>query len=77
MVDVDVDNTKKMDTWQTLLTRVCQDKDLDILCRMDVLEVIELRTSNWERKSSEVPSSPKLVYSRGDLLALATSSLAR
>ena len=77
LVDEVEDNKKKLDIMQTLLTKLCKDKNLDIFCRLEVLEVIELRTSNWVRKEREVSSSPNLVYSRADLLALAESSLAR
>eukprot|EP00092_Neocalanus_flemingeri_P020867 GFUD01022605.1.p1 GENE.GFUD01022605.1~~GFUD01022605.1.p1 ORF type:complete len:287 (-),score=121.78 GFUD01022605.1:95-955(-) len=41
----------KLDTLQTLLTKICQDRDLDLVLRLQVLEVIELRTLGW--KSNE------------------------
>eukprot|EP00092_Neocalanus_flemingeri_P090334 GFUD01114412.1.p1 GENE.GFUD01114412.1~~GFUD01114412.1.p1 ORF type:complete len:283 (+),score=114.14 GFUD01114412.1:59-907(+) len=41
----------KLDTLQALLTKICQDRDLDLVLRLQVLEVIELRTLGW--KSNE------------------------
>eukprot|EP00092_Neocalanus_flemingeri_P030666 GFUD01033298.1.p1 GENE.GFUD01033298.1~~GFUD01033298.1.p1 ORF type:complete len:283 (-),score=122.03 GFUD01033298.1:181-1029(-) len=41
----------KLDTLQTLLSKICQDRDLDLVLRLQVLEVIELRTLGW--KSNE------------------------
>jgi len=41
----------KMDKLQSLLTKVCQDSSLDLILRLQVLEIIELRTLAW--KSNE------------------------
>merc|ERR1712025_27505 len=38
---------EKMDIMQTLLTKICQDTQLNLELRLQVLEVIELRTLNW------------------------------
>jgi len=45
-------NKGKMDTMHTLLTKICQDSQLDVLLRLQVLEVIELRTLGWERSEA-------------------------
>jgi len=37
----------KMDITHTILTKICQDSQLDVLLRLQVLEVIELRTLGW------------------------------
>ena len=42
----------KMDTLHTLLTKICQDSQLDVLLRLQVLEVIELRTLGWVRSEA-------------------------
>jgi len=42
----------KMDTMHTLFTKICQDSQLDVLLRLQVLEVIELRTLGWVRSEA-------------------------
>jgi hypothetical protein len=49
---LDITYKDKMDIMQTLLTKICQDSQLDLVLRLQVLEVIELRTLGW--KSNEV-----------------------
>ena len=44
---LDIDNKDKMDIMQTLLTKICQDTQLNLELRLKVLEVIELRTLDW------------------------------
>jgi len=44
---LDVDHKDKMDIMQTLLTKICQDTQLNLELRLQVLEVIELRTLDW------------------------------
>ena len=41
-------HSTKLDTLQTVLSRLCQDSRLDIVLRLRLLEVIELRTLKWE-----------------------------
>ena len=45
---LDMNHKNKMDTLQTLLSRVCQDNQLELYIRLQVLEVIELRTLGWK-----------------------------
>jgi len=45
-------NKDKMDTMHTLLTKICQDSQLEVLLRLQVLEVIELRTLGWVRSEA-------------------------
>jgi len=45
--ELDKKHKEKMDIMQTLLTRICQDTQLNLELRLQVLEVIELRTLNW------------------------------
>ena len=42
----------KLDTLQTLLTELCKDETLELVLRLKVLEVIELRTMGWRASSS-------------------------
>jgi len=48
---LDMNHKDKLDSLQTLLTKICQDSQLDLVLRLQVLEVIELRTLGW--KSNE------------------------
>ena len=41
-------HSTKLDTLQTVLAGLCQDSRLDIVLRLRLLEVIELRTLKWE-----------------------------
>jgi len=45
---LDMNHKSKMDTLQTLLSRICQDNQLELYIRLQVLEVIELRTLGWK-----------------------------
>jgi len=49
---LDINHKDKLDILQILLTKICQDTELDLVLRLQVLEVIELRTLGW--KSNEV-----------------------
>jgi len=40
-------NMDLMDITHTILTKICQDSQLDVFLRLQVLEVIELRTLGW------------------------------
>ena len=42
----------KLDSLQTLLTELCKDETLELVLRLKVLEVIELRTMGWRASSS-------------------------
>ena len=42
----------KLDSLQTLLTELCKDESLELVLRLKVLEVIELRTMGWRASSS-------------------------
>ena len=42
----------KLDTLQTLLTELCKDETVELVLRLKVLEVIELRTMGWRASSS-------------------------
>ena len=42
----------KLDTLQTLLMELCKDETLELVLRLKVLEVIELRTMGWRASSS-------------------------
>jgi len=44
---VDSSHKDKMDVMQSLLTKICQDTQLNLELRLQVLEVIELRTLSW------------------------------
>merc|ERR1719147_664635 len=44
---LDEKHKEKMDIMQTLLTKICQDTQLNLELRLQVLEVIELRTLSW------------------------------
>jgi len=49
---IDMNHKDKMDILLGFLATICQDRDLDLLLRLQVLEVIELRTLGW--KSNEM-----------------------
>ena len=38
---------EKMDMMQTVMTKICQDRQVDLLIRLQVLEIVELRTLDW------------------------------
>ena len=42
----------KLDSLQTLLMELCKDETLELVLRLKVLEVIELRTMGWRASSS-------------------------
>ena len=42
----------KLDSLQTLPTELCKDESLELVLRLKVLEVIELRTMGWRASSS-------------------------
>jgi len=44
---LDKSHKDKMDVMQSLLTKICQDTQLNLELRLQVLEVIELRTLSW------------------------------
>jgi len=46
-LELDKRHKDKMDHMQTLLTKICQDTQLNLELRLQVLEVIELRTLSW------------------------------
>jgi len=50
--ELDKRHKEKMDTMQDLLTKVCQDTQLNLELRLQVLEVIELRTLSWVRNET-------------------------
>ena len=47
-----MDYKDKMDTMQTLLTKIVQDTQLDLPLRLRLLEFIELRTLDWKRSEA-------------------------
>jgi len=49
---IDALERSKMDLLQTLLTKICQDGQVSIYVRLHALEIIELRTLNWERSEA-------------------------
>ena len=50
--ELDKRHKEMMDTMQDLLTKVCQDTQLNLELRLQVLEVIELRTLSWVRNET-------------------------
>merc|ERR1712025_250289 len=38
---------EKMDMMQTVMTKICQDRQVDLSIRLQVLEIVELRTLDW------------------------------
>ena len=47
---LDTNNKDKLDILQTFLTKICQDTELDLVLRLQVLEMIELRNLAWGGK---------------------------
>ena len=44
---LDTCHRQKMDSMQTVFTKICQDMKIDVRLRLKVLEIIELRTLDW------------------------------
>merc|ERR1712142_763890 len=38
---------EKMDKMQTVMTKICDDRQVDLIIRLQVLEIVELRTLDW------------------------------
>jgi len=50
--ELDKRHKEKMDSMQILFTKICQDTQLNLELRLQVLEVIELRTLSWVRNET-------------------------
>merc|ERR1712179_686 len=46
---LDMNYKEKMDEMQSIMIKICQDRQLDLTIRLQVLEFIELRTLDWQR----------------------------
>ena len=45
---LDMNYKEKLDVMQSVMTKICQDRQLDLTIRLQVLEIVELRTLDWK-----------------------------
>ena len=45
---LDMNYKEKMDMMQSVMAKICQDRQLDLTIRLQVLEIVELRTLDWQ-----------------------------